>query len=750
MRVALRYDAAFLPIDKSAVDVTQPTGIAGLAMAKQLAKTGYSASEELLHAFDLVPESIQTKLTSAIDKTFRVNLNWTPLVKGWLTPTNETYGDHLVTAIANLFPGKIKGTELPCGHIIPDGTFPLERYNGCPFCGTPFVTNNTVFTGQASKLKELRLFTLTDMDNIFRNLLESAVPLDATQRDSFNILLKNLDIPEGVNIAMKETAILVVANYLERGDVEKTFRYMQSPIDVMRYLWYFKTGQVQIVEPKTLVHYTSRLYNHLVDGLDRSQSAKDQMKNKLKLKYGRKDCRIVAKWFNAMPMAVDKMAEIMNPKREMWVRFIRALRLGEYAKRQGFERLGQLLDIFYRKDYEVWGSSLDKARQTEDSNSELELLKLRPGQFARSLYATMLRLGPDQTLTAFAKIAEKIPARLLLSLANGCENYFCNETGSRIVKPLGGIPLSVDVNRQLLSYNESERYGMIIKINRLFLSEMKRRYAASGAPKGGKVYIAPELYRIPLSVGDRSDMVQEASSALMGTRFPVKGTNVRLFLQWGEGLHAQHLDMDLSCRVLFTNPNHTPKDCAYYALAIPGCRHSGDIRSIPEMVGTAEYIDLDLDKLTEVGASQVIFTCNAYSTGGLSPNLVVGWMNSEYPMVVSEATGVAYDPSCVQHMIKITKSNLAKGLVFGVLDVARREIIWLELPNTTQCQFQLNNGNVEKMLDRLDKKLKVGQLLSIRAEALGQTIVQSPDEESECYTLDWAKDSSAVTRLIDL
>ena len=29
----------------------------------------------------------------------------------------------------------------------------------------------------------------------------------------------------------------------------------------------------------------------------------------------------------------------------------------------------------------------------------------------------------------------------------------------------------------------------------------------------------------------------------MGTRFPVEGDAVRLFLQWGKGLHAQHLTL---------------------------------------------------------------------------------------------------------------------------------------------------------------------------------------------------------------
>lgn len=56
-----------------------------------------------------------------------------------------------------------------------------------------------------------------------------------------------------------------------------------------------------------------------------------------------------------------------------------------------------------------------------------------------------------------------------------------------------------------------------------------------------------------------------------------------------------------------------------------GAKHSGDIRSIPDKIGTAEYIELDMSELTKAGAKYVACTCNAYSNGTLSPELVVGW-----------------------------------------------------------------------------------------------------------------------------
>ena len=130
-------------------------------------------------------------------------------MKGWNVPTGESLADHLVTWIANIF-GKeagFKGTTLPCGHLIPEGTFPLERYNGCPYCGTPFETADFVYKGQGSKLKELRLFTIEDMQRVFQSLLSSNTPLDGTQKDSLAQLLQVFPLPENANITMKETRL---------------------------------------------------------------------------------------------------------------------------------------------------------------------------------------------------------------------------------------------------------------------------------------------------------------------------------------------------------------------------------------------------------------------------------------------------------------------------------------------------------------------------------------------------------------
>lgn len=746
--VALRYRALYLDIRREDINLNSEATAPVMALVARLKENGFSLSEELLHALNNVSADTLAEITKCINNVMGVNLNWAPLVKKWNVPTGENRVDHLLTLFTNLLGGKeagFKGTTLSCGHFIPEGTFPLERYNGCPFCGTPFHTANFVYKGQGSKLKELRLFTDKDMQNVFASLLASPTPLDATQKDSLEKLLTEFSLPEDVQVAMKETAMLVVKTLISHDKAMEAAALLKTPTDILRYLWYEKTGLMQIVEPKTLVAHARRMYYHVFGPLNMGADAAVDMKLKLKLKYNRKACLRVALWMNSLPMTARQAAENMNPKRGMWVRMIRALRMGEYSRKKGMEHLAEIIDVFYNQSYSTWQGRVDKARIENNADKTLDLLKERPGLFARSLFATMLRFGSKRVLAAFDEVADKLPARLLLSLGNAAESYF-DLNATRLARPITGGTVSIESNKLLALYNETERQKMASDVMDVYKESMVRRFAAKKT-EAKTIYIDPALYKIPVGVGDRATTIQDTSCALMGTRFKVEGDAVRLFLQWGKGLHAQPLDMDLSCRITFDN--YTTAECAFYNLSCVGAKHSGDIRSIPEMVGTAEYIELSMPDLLAAKAKYVMFTCNAYSCGTLSPNLVVGWMDSAYPMQLSEETGVTYDPSCVQHMVRISESNLSKGLVFGVLDVEKREIVWLEMPFTSQTIRGADSMSAEALLSKLETKLTIGELLDWKAMAQNLEPAATAQEADEAYTYEWALNPADVARLLN-
>ena len=739
IKISLRQNAFYIPQEWRGTISDKKINETTSVLVANCAKLGYSFSEDLLHAVNGMNPLKKLEFLELLREVTGVKKNWTPLVKQWDIPTGESFYDHVKTFFANVFQDK-KATKLQCGHLIPQHSFPLEKYNGCPFCGTPFEMEKLDWEGGKSKLKVLELWTDSDLKNYMRTLLKSPVALDATQGESLKVLLSKLDLPEDATVGIKETLMLVIDELVAQDKSTQAGVLFKSPNDILRYLWYKHTGFLQIVEPKTIIARMTKNSRNWHTQMDNSDAVKIKSAADLKLKFSRTESKMYANWLNNIQMDIMKQCESMHPKRGIWIRIIRALRLSEYSKRKGFDNLKNLLDVFYNETYEVWQGRVNHFKLRYDEANTFELLKQRPGLFARSLFSCMLWFGKDDTIRHFKEIIEKVPSRLVFTLNMYAENYF-DKNASRSVKPLGGMNKSIPVNKLLNLYSDTDLAEMKEVIQGLTLLSIESKL--KGQKNDNKtIFIEPDLFKIPIAIGDRSESIQDLPEALMGTRFPIEGDKVRLFLQWGEGLPAQHLDMDLSCSVDYGNKSEF---CSYSQLRITGCKHSGDIQRIPHKTGTAEYIEIDVNELAKHGAYYVSFTCNAYTNGSLSPNLVVGWMNSKYPMKIS-SKGVAYDPTVLQHQVRIKKS-LKKGMVFGVLDVAAREIIWLEMAFGGQVVQNMGQESVEALLSKLDAKLKIGDLLQLKANCQNLTVIDDKSTADEVYDSKWALNSAAVSQL---
>ena len=739
LKVSIRKNAILIPqewiVSHGAKHINETTSV----LLANCSKLGYTFSEDLLNKVNRISPKTQLELFELLKGVTGVNKNWTPLVKQWNIPTGESVVDHIITWFANIFQTN-KGTKLPCGHLIPNNTFPIERYNGCPFCGTPFEFDKLDYVSGANKLKTLELWTEDDLKKHLMSLLESPVALDATQVDDLKVLITHFGIPSGVEVKMKETLMVVIDVLVEQNQAELAGQFFKTPNDILRYLWYKHTGFLQIIEPRTIVSRLEKNAKNVHPQLDKSMETKIKSLADLKLKYNRSECQRYATWLNNLTLDIIDQCEMMHPKRSMWVRVIRALRLAEYSKRKGFENLAELLDTFYNEKYEVWQGKVNEHKLKSDAEGTFVLLKQRPGLFARSLFSSMLWFGPDVSIKHFKEVMDKVPARLIFTLNMYAEVYF-DKSSSRTVKPLGGVSKNIPSNNLLQLYSDQELERMQSLVQSLSLEVIKSNLRKV-ENTNSTMYIDKGLFNIPIAIGDRGEHLQDLPGALMGTRFNVEGDTVRLFLQWGEGLPAQHLDMDLSCRVVYEKKNEF---CSYSQLVIPGCKHSGDIQRIPDKTGTAEYIDVDLNELTRLGAKYVSFACNAYTNGSLAPNVVVGWMNSNSPMKIS-SSGVAYDPTALQHQVRI-KQSLTKGMVFGVLDVENREIVWLEMSFGGQVVQDFNLLTLEALLNKLDAKLKIGDLLNMKADVQGLAIIEDAEKADEVYDMNWALNTAEVSRL---
>ncbi len=79
-----------------------------------------------------------------------------------------------------------------------------------------------------------------------------------------------------------------------------------------------------------------------------------------------------------------------------------------------------------------------------------------------------------------------------------------------------------------------------------------------------------------------------------------------------------------------------------------------------------------------------------------------------------------------------------------------RQITWLEMPFTSQVVTKMDTSALGSLLRRLKNKLKVGELLQLKAQAQGLTLTDNLEEADEKlrYTYTWALDASAVSKLL--
>lgn len=745
VRTALASNALFIPAEWADTIPCEATP-AATAMVMSLSKLGYAVDRDLFYALCHLDNDRIDALRHAVEDINGVHLNWMPMVRNWTEPRGVPRANNIIGWLINSFPElqNVPGTRLPCGHFIPDGLFPLERYNGCPLCGRVFATADFVNTGGGEARKLLTLWTEDELQQRLRTLLESKVPLDGTLEEEVRSLLAAFGLPDDVIVPVRETAVLAFFALVDSGQPTRAAALMKTPADILRALWSKKTDSLRMVRPATEIKRRMATvgYRWEPDYEQRCLAAAAEARVALRLHYDRSMCRMVAGMLEYMPMEIADMCENMHPDRGMWVRFIRALRLSEYARKAAYPRLRELLDRFYRGDYDVWAGDVEAAVLAGDSARALSLLRERPGAFARRLFPTMLRFGAAEVIEAFRTVVAKLPVRLVVSL-DSYADYCLDPDVKRSVRLAGGATMPIEPNPLLLARTPAELASMTADVKAVCRDAMRCHLAAqTDVPP--TVYIAPELFRIPVPVGERS--ISGAGEYYMpqGTRLPVEGDKVRLFLQWGEGLPAQHLDMDLSAIIVYENSR---EECSYYNSEPTGAIHSEDIQHIPDMVGAAEYIELDLPRLRQAGARGVGFMASCYTDGALDVNLKAGWMDSKYPMKIDDETGVAYDPSTVQYLVHLNYTADYKSMIFGWLDVAASEVVVLEIFTDDQNAQTIPTDRILSLVEKQAGRITIGEFLALRAEATGQRRSDSPDTADEKFGVNNADIARVVAML---
>ena len=86
-------------------------------------------------------------------------------------------------------------------------------------------------------------------------------------------------------------------------------------------------------------------------------------------------------------------------------------------------------------------------------------------------------------------------------------------------------------------------------------------------------------------------------------------------------------------------------------------------------------------------------------------------------------------------------------MVFGVLDVEKREVIWLEMNFSGQIVQGLDRNALNALINKLDAKLKIGDLLQLKADVQGLNRIDDATIADEVYDMEWALNTAEVSKL---
>ena len=409
-------------------------------------------------------------------------------------------------------------------------------------------------------------------------------------------------------------------------------------------------------------------------------------------------------------------------KDQRWVRLGEKLHPGEYKNR--FPRAYQAFQDIRNTKVKSWYSSL-KEKFEESLESGLNWLSQRPGEYTRRL-DSLLRNNPGDTKVILHKFTE---------CSTGVSNKVLYETYQHFEgrsKPVTGRSIMIKGARKRTKLPDLPALdnSVILQVQDSEYNTLYKKFEK--LEPLGKVYIDPELKKIPVPTNMRSVNFSLAP-AVRGQRipWPVQDTPViRAFYHWTDKNGS--LDPDLSCT--FVKEDGRSEVLSYHHLSIGKSVHSGDI--IARLGNNAEYIDIHVQDALDRGYRYVTVDVRNFRGGSLREmDGMFGLMHRDHPEANNTWTP---DTTCMT----VATSSEAGNTLLAVLDLETKEYIFLDIDTYGPTVAALDKTNIMEMLKfyTQDPKFSVWDLLILHAAARGEITDSEEDADTMFKFEDFSKD----------
>ena len=590
-------------------------------------------------------------------------------------------------------------------------------------------------------LKVIGLASDTEALELCRDLIGSNTSLSQSDYDDLRGLLKscrtimNDVLPE--SIPFKEVQSVVCGFLVKHVDdsAELISKYLRTATDVLRLATELSNGDASLAEPTKFVSFKRKQRRVLLAVLD----------------------------------SIAHPDEDLNRHRGKWIRLAERLHPGEFAKRfpNAFAATKRLRD---GEKPETFNSKVEAFLRDGDNVSATQLLRTRPGEFARRLDQLLRSAGDSSEFIVgeFQQVANAVSTPVLLQLIAHFKNRaldqkprdlkdvpeeeslkFFQKAVSSLTKPLRKHPPVFEPGRTVFPKGQTSKLmriplakelvapadaNSIVKISQ---ETLVSRFAE--LPPLGKTFVDPELenYIVPFSQRSASKALRTLAR---GSRMQLpEGNVVRFFLWWKEGkIDGQptgRVDLDLSATIFRHNWKYL-SHISYTNLKDTNlnCCHSGDITSAPK--GASEFIDIDIEHVLAAGGRYIMCSIQSYTRSPFCdlPQCYVGWMSRDKP-----ESGEIYEPATVKDKIDLASNSRIS--IPMLIDLDDRSAIWADLALRSMPQQRVNiESNMRGLVHYgvgLETMVKpnLQELFSLHATARGEAI-ESAEEAESIFSVD--------------
>lgn len=484
------------------------------------------------------------------------------------------------------------------------------------------------------KLEVIELGSKEEFNAIFTNFLSAKSSISEQDREDLEWFIKNYNtgifkyVPN--EIPLKENAAFFIASLLKNNlEAEEQIKlHIKTATDVLRLAVALSDGDISLAENTKFVSFSKKIRRLILQTLE----------------------------------DIGAITEDMLRYKNRWKRLGERLHPFEYKNR--YSKCFEAFDIIRNnKPFETFYSKLEKALVAKDIESARNLLKTRPGEYARRLdHLIRLREDASPILEDFKALAKQVSNPVLLQL----RTHFLERNTQkdyRVFFPKGNIGKAHAIDWNLPEIKE-EICQKIAQICEQSLIEKFASYESLG-----KVYLDERLkdYSIPFGLRAASKALKTIPKGSK-TDLP-KGNILRFFMYWKDG--SSRTDLDLSALALDAN-NGYKMTIAYYNLKEEMAYHSGDFTSAPD--GASEFIDIDIAKCLKQDIRYIMMSLNSYTKQAYSdlPICFAGFM-----MRQEANSGEIFEAQTVKNKFDITaNTRIAIPMIF---DLVKRKIIWTDL-----------------------------------------------------------------------